>query len=171
LLINYTVLTVNSKHKFRVLECEFYLNDQEIHHDTFVTEIIEAEKKRTNSAKFPDGVWSYVPNMGLFITFGQVIGGKDVQGRIFIRSIVTLRDSTQTQLSYVGSREVLNAICNKLPKSFITQTQWGQCFDASNLVNLSNFSDQTLNKSVQNLEVARSMGKESKVYSCPRAGY
>lgn len=40
IILNKTVLTVDFNRKYRILECEFYLNDFLIHQDTYTSDII-----------------------------------------------------------------------------------------------------------------------------------
>jgi len=67
-LLNQTVLTVNYKHKFRICEIEFYLNDGLVHLDGFLPEIINSEQK-TNFKITENAKWSITEN-GIFISFG-----------------------------------------------------------------------------------------------------
>ena len=65
-MLNETLMVFNYKHRFRIIDCEFYFNDGLTHHDTFLSEIINSENPLIINKL---GYWS-LTEQGLFLTFG-----------------------------------------------------------------------------------------------------
>ena len=81
------MLTINNKLKFRILECEFYIDDKYVHRDTYAAEIVDLERRMTPRRRYlMDMEWTYLPEVGLFLSFG----GDEMHGRILIRSLGSL---------------------------------------------------------------------------------
>lgn len=79
------------------MEVEFYLNDYEVHIDTFTSAIIDQENARTPDPqhrlerRVKDAEWVILPNFGLFLTFAHSVAGKKVDARIHIRTIASMQ--------------------------------------------------------------------------------